>query len=84
MTYAIVFEKNIKKQLKSIPLKDSKKIIELIESLADEPRPNGAERLQGRRGYRIRYGNYRIVYAIDDGKLIIYVIDVDHRKDIYR
>jgi len=82
--YEIIFQIDIKKYLKKLPKKDGEKIIDTIEALSKDPRPRGIEKLKGLPGYRVRAGNYRIVYTIDDGKLIICVIDVDHRKDVYK
>lgn len=82
--YEIIFQTDIKKYLKKLPRKDVEKILETIEDLAKNPRPKWIEKLKSRPGYRIRAGNYRIVYTIDDGKLIVYIIDVDDRKDVYK
>lgn len=59
-------------------------IILAIESLSDNPRPAGCKKLKGLYGYRVRVGNYRIIYDIIDNKLIVEVIAIGHRKDIYR
>ncbi len=82
--YEIVFQKDIKKFLKKLPKKDSERIIESIASLSKDPRPRWVEKLKSRLGYRIRTDNYRIIYTIDDGKLIVCVIDIDDRKDVYK
>jgi mRNA interferase RelE/StbE len=82
--YEVVFQINIKNFLKKLPKKDAANILETIESLTVDPRPRWVEKLQGRSGYRTRVGNYRIIYSVDDGKLIIFIIDVDHRKDVYK
>jgi len=58
-------------------------ILIAIENLAKNPRPQGYKKLKGREGYRIRVGNYRIIYEIFDEILLIDVIDLGHRKDIY-
>ncbi|MBS0655913.1 MAG: type II toxin-antitoxin system RelE/ParE family toxin [Verrucomicrobia bacterium] len=75
---------DLKKYLKKLPKKDVEKILDTIESLAKDPRPRWVEKLKSRPGYRTRAGNYRIIYTIDDGKLIVCVIDVDDRKDVYK
>ena len=54
-----------------------------IYSLADNPRPNGYRKLKGRLGYRLRVADYRIIYTIFDDKLIVNVINIGHRKDVY-
>ena len=82
--YEIDFQIDIKQYLKKLPKKDGEKILEAIESLAKDPRPRWIEKLKNRLGYRIRAGNYRIIYTVNDKKLIIFVIDVDDRKDVYK
>ena len=73
------------KEIASIPRKrDRQRVVERIRRLADDPRPPGCRKLSGRERYRIRQGAYRIVYAIADEKLIVYVVKVGHRKDVYR
>jgi mRNA interferase RelE/StbE len=73
------------KELERIPSKrDRQRIATRIRRLADDPRPPGCQKLSGRDRYRIRQGVYRIVYSIRDQQLIVVVIRVGHRKDIYR
>ena len=64
--------------------KDRQRIVERIRRLAEDPRPPGCQRLSGRDRYRLRQGVYRIVYSVEDGRLIVVVIKVGHRKDVYR
>jgi mRNA interferase RelE/StbE len=64
--------------------KDRRRIIERIRSLADEPRPPGCQKLSGQDRYRVRQGVYRIVYSIEDENLVVQVVKVGHRKDVYR
>jgi len=82
--YKIYFKRSVEKDLKTIPKKDLKKILDRIEKLANDPRPIGSEKLTGQERYRVRQGLYRIVYSIQDNKLTIWVIKVGHRKDVYR
>ncbi len=82
--YRIEVKKSAVKELSQIPKKDLVKIVKKINSLADNPRPEGSKKLSREDKYRIRYGNYRILYLIKDDLLVIYVIKVAHRKDIYR
>ena len=82
--YKIKIKKSALKELENIPSKDLRRIIEKIESLADDPRPEGSKKLSREEKYRIRQGNYRILYTIKDDILIIYVVKVAHRKDAYR
>ena len=56
-----------------------------IDGLSEQPRPPGALALQGlRRAYRLRVGNYRVIYTVDDGRLVVLVVDLGHRREIYR
>jgi len=82
--YRIFFKESVEKDFRLIPKKDLKKILTRIESLTDEPRPQGCEKLSGQEKYRIRQGTYRIIYSIHDQELTVWVVKVGHRKDIYR
>ena len=78
-------KKSARKELESIATKaDRLRIIERIQSLAENPRPRGSQKLSGFERYRIRQGNYRILYSIKDAELVIYVIKIGDRKDVYR
>ena len=81
--YSLVFKKSVAKDLRSIPNKDVRRILKCIESLQDNPRAEGCIKLSGQEWYRIRQGNYRVVYEIKDEELIILVIKVGHRSDVY-
>ena len=73
------------KDLEAIPLKrDRQRLIERLLKLAEDPRPFGSEKLSGQEKYRLRQGRYRILYAIDDQDLVVHVVKVGHRKDVYR
>ena len=67
-----------------MPLKARRKLTAKITALATEPRPHGSEKLSGQERYRIRQGEYRAVYAIDDGERTVVVVKVAHRRDVYR
>ena len=82
--YSIVIRKTVHKDMQSIPKKDAQRIIAAIESLAENPRPQGSKKLSAQERYRLRQGNYRILYEIEDMKLIVCVVTVGHRKDVYR
>ena len=82
--YKIFFKKSVKKDLAGIHKKDLLKILHKIESLADDPRPAGSEKLSGQEKYRLRQGNYRIIYSIQDDELTVWVVRIGHRKDVYR
>lgn len=82
--YNIFFKRSVEKDFESIPKKDLKRILDRIEMLAEDPRPSGSEKLTGQERYRVRQGQYRIVYSIQDKELTVWVVKVGHRKDIYR
>ena len=82
--YRIFFKKSVQKDLSAIPKKDLKKVLTRIQSLADDPRPTGCEKLTGQERYRLRQGRYRILYSIQDDELSIWIVKVGHRKDVYR
>jgi len=81
--YKITISKTAQKQLDKLQDNIADRLIEAIYSLANNPRPIGFKKLKGRDGYRIREGNYRIIYEVIDNILVINVIAVGHRKDIY-
>ena len=82
--YKVFFKKSVEKDFKSIPKNDLRKILDKIESLQENPRPIGSEKLTGQERYRLRQGRYRIVYSIQDYELTVWVVKVSHRKEIYR
>ena len=85
-SYKLLIKKSAAKELESITgKKDRERITRRILALADEPRPPGAEKLSGSsEKYRIRQGNFRILYEIQDDKLIVNVVMIGDRKDVYR
>ena len=82
--YKIFFKKSVKKDISTLPQKDLKRILQKIESLMDDPRPVGCEKLSGQEKYRLRQGTYRIIYSIQDNELTVWVVKVGHRKEVYR
>ncbi len=83
MTYTIEFRNKVLKTLIKINEPHYSAIKKQIYDLVDNPRPQGCRKLKGRKGYRIRVGDYRIIYDIFDSILLIEVIDLGHRKEIY-
>ena len=81
--YTLVISKTAQKQLNKLINTVAEPIIETILSLASNPRPQGCKKLKGRSGYRIRKGNYRIIYEIYDDVLTVEVIALGDRKDVY-
>jgi mRNA interferase RelE/StbE len=73
------------KQIKALPKKEQEKIIKRVCKLSDDPLPQGVKKLKGVNSlYRIRQGDWRIVYTIEDQKLLVLVVKVAHRRDVYR
>ncbi|TCL80156.1 MULTISPECIES: type II toxin-antitoxin system RelE/ParE family toxin [unclassified Rathayibacter] len=81
--YRIELRPAAMKALRKIDPNDRKRIQGVIALLGEDPRPPGAKALQGRAGLRVRVGDYRIVYTIDDGVLLIVVVTLGHRRDVY-
>jgi mRNA interferase RelE/StbE len=82
--YKILIKPSAVKEIEAVPKKDRLRIIKRIRALAADPRPPGSEKLSGDDKYRIRQGNYRIVYSVSDEVILVIVVKVGHRKDIYR
>ena len=83
--YSLEIKRSAQKEIESIGTKkDRQRIVRRIGALASDPRPPGCEKLSGSEHFRIRQGRYRIVYEVQDKKLIIVVIKVGDRKDVYR
>ncbi len=82
--YSIFFSSSVYKELKILSKTEQVKILKRINSLSVNPRPPGCKKLTGQNKYRIRHGDYRIIYTIIDNELIIWVVKVGHRKDVYR
>lgn len=83
MLYSLNFSKQALKELEKINEPYYTNIKQAIANLTENPRPQGYKKLKGRDGYRIRVSNYRIIYNIFDNELIIDIIRLGHRKDIY-
>ena len=82
--YKVYFRESVEKDFRAIPKKDIRKILHRIESLTVEPRPSGCEKLTGQERYRVRQGQYRIVYSVQDNESTVWIAKVAHRKDVYR
>ena len=81
--YSVFIKPSAIREIEAIDGKrDRQRIVRRIRQLAAEPRPPGCEKLSGQNKYRIRQGVYRIVYSIEDRKLVVYVVAVGHRKDV--
>ena len=82
--YELVFKKSVAKDLRSIPKEDVARILKRIETLRDDPRGEGCMKLSAQERYRIRQGVYRIVYEIREHELIVMVVKVGHRSEVYQ
>jgi mRNA interferase RelE/StbE len=84
MSYQVIVPQPVQKQINNLPMIAQTRIISAIQSLTDIPRPNGVKKLKGyENSYRIRVGEYRIIYEIKDKELIILLFNCSHRKDAY-
>jgi len=84
MKYEIKLKSSIKKQLKRIDKKQAERILVKIYLLAENPYPNGVEKLTGQKAFRIRIGDYRVIYEVHNKQLLVQVIRAQHRKDVYK
>lgn len=83
-SYSVLLTRLAAKELEGVPTKDRQRIVRRIGALAENPRPAGAERLSGDDKYRIRQGDYRILYQIEDNQLVVTVVRVGNRREVYR
>ncbi|MEW5799991.1 MAG: type II toxin-antitoxin system RelE/ParE family toxin [Bacteroidota bacterium] len=84
MAYQIVIKPSAQKDLDNLPDNEVLRITRKLEQIAEEPRSIGVQKLTGEEGYRIRSGNYRILFEIDDEKKIVFIYRIKHRKEVYR
>ena len=84
MSYQVVIRSSAEKEMDTLPGPFHKRTAAKIEGLAVNPRPTGCIKLSGTDGYRIRIGDYRVVYTVDDKASLVTVIGIGHRRDIYR
>jgi len=82
--FELVFKESVSKDLKDIPKQDVQRIIERIRLLKDDPQPAGSVKLSGKEYFRIRQGNYRIIYEVQDSQFVVIVIKVGQRREVYR
>ncbi len=82
--YKITIKKSAAKELEDIHKKDLRRIVKRIQSLTQNPRPHGCQKLSGQSRFRFRQGDYRIVYSIDDKDCIVDIVKIGHRREIYR
>jgi mRNA interferase RelE/StbE len=82
--YELRFKASVAKDLRGLPAGDVRRILARIESLRDDPRPAGSEKLSGQERYRVRQGTYRILYEILDPEIVVEIVKVGHRREVYR
>ena len=82
--YRVIVKESVSRDLKKIPRKDARRIVSAIRTLAENPRPPQSKKLSGQGRYRLRQGNYRILYCIEDDRLIVCVVRVGDRRDVCR
>ena len=84
-SYSLVVKRSAEKELKKLPPGDLRRVIERLPGLTQNPRPSNCEKLSGEtERYRIRQGDYRIVYRIDDGARLVEIVKIGHRREVYR
>lgn len=83
--YRVLIKRPAKKELLAVSTKrDRQRIVQRIQALADDPRPTGCQKLSGYDRYRLPQGRYRVVYEVRDAEVVVVVIRIGHRRDVYR
>lgn len=82
--YSSTIKRSAEKDLRVLPKADLKKVIKKIQTLAANPRPVGHQKVSGETPYRVRQGDYRILYTVDDKDWIVDIVKVGHRKEVYK
>jgi mRNA interferase RelE/StbE len=83
-SYKRLIKPSAAKELEALPEKDRRRTATKIQRLARDPRPAGAEKLSGQDRYRLRQGDYRILYSIDNASAAVVIVKIGHRRDVYR
>jgi mRNA interferase RelE/StbE len=82
--YRLRLKKSAAKEIENLPKKDCARVVGAIQKLLDDPYAQNTQKLSGQEKYRIRVGNYRVLYEIINDELVVMVVKVGHRKDVYR
>jgi mRNA interferase RelE/StbE len=82
--YDLRIKPSAAKELEALQTKDRRRIVSKIQNLAAEPRPQGCEKLTGQDRFRLRQGNLRILFEVDDGQQMVTVVKIAHRREVYR
>lgn len=83
-SYRLLIKPSAVKELEAVPKNDRQRIVKRIQGLSTKPRPVGAEKLSGQERYRVRQGDYRVVYSIDEKEQAVVIFKVGHRREVYR
>ena len=83
-SYRLLIKPSAAKELEAVPKRDRRRVVVRIQSLRTDPRPPGSEKLSGHDLYRVRQGNYRVLYSVDDTDETIVLIKIGHRREVYR
>jgi mRNA interferase RelE/StbE len=83
-SFSLFVKRSAAKELEAVAAKDRRRIVGRIQALGADPRPPGVEKLSGAEKYRVRQGDYRILYTIDDAAFTVVVVKIGHRRDVYR
>ena len=83
-SYRLTLRQSAVKELESLPRRDLARVMSRIKVLADNPRPPACEKLSGQERYRIRQGDYRILYEVNDSDQVVTVVKIGHRREVYR
>jgi mRNA interferase RelE/StbE len=83
-SYRLLIKPSAAKELEGLPLKDRRRVATRLQRLASDPRPTGAEKLSGQDKYRLRQGDYRVLYSVDAAALTVVIVKIGHRREVYR
>ncbi|WP_455378085.1 type II toxin-antitoxin system RelE family toxin [Petrachloros mirabilis] len=83
-SYEIIVKKSAERELRALPKRDLRRVTKRLQILSHNPRPPGSEKLSGHDQYRIRQGDYRMVYTIDEDQRVVAIVKIGHRRDVYR
>jgi mRNA interferase RelE/StbE len=83
-SYRLLIKPSAATELEDLPVKDRKRVAVKIRRLGSNPRPDGVEKLSGQEKYRLRQGDYRVLYSIDDTQLTVVIVRIGHRREVHR
>jgi len=83
-SYRLLIKPSAAKELEGLPTKDRKRVVARMRGLSAQPRPPGCEKLTGHDLFRVRQGDYRVLYEVEDTDLVVTVFKIGHRRDVYR